>query len=265
MGGLLPSNMAALIDVGVPRLLRRKLNSLGFQGESELRCLLDKMKLKGSIPRGKDIVGAGDTPRHLTVLLAGVACLYETLESGARQIYDFYYPGDFCDLHRYVKVEPVAEPAVRALTECSIGIIEYRDLDRAIERHRKLALALWRATMLEASILRERLANVSQRPALQRVSHLLCEQLHRRRAIGIDSGVVPLTQIDLADAAGLSVVHINRVFQDLRKLGALSENGRAIEVMNRKRLVDIGRFDRRYLDVPKLLSQWQVHIEGAVD
>src|SRR5262245_17976309 len=133
MDGLLPSNMATLAEVGVPRPLRRKLNSLGFHGESELRCLLEKVRLRASIPRGKDIVGAGDAPRHLTVLLAGVACLYETLESGERQIYDFYYPGDFCDLHRYVKLEAVAEPAVRALTDCSIGIIEYRELDEAIE------------------------------------------------------------------------------------------------------------------------------------
>src|SRR5262249_59605002 len=116
MDGLLSANRAALADIDVPRPLRRKLNSLGFHREDELRCFLDRMRLRGGIPRGKEIVGAGDTPRHLTVLLAGVACLYETLESGERQIYDFYYPGDFCDLHRYVKVEAVAEPAVRALT-----------------------------------------------------------------------------------------------------------------------------------------------------
>ena len=261
MDGLLPANMAALADAGVLRLFRRKLNGLGFQGESELRCLLDKTRLRGSIPRGKDIVGAGDTPRHLTVLLAGVACLYETLESGERQIYDFYYPGDFCDLHRYVKLEAVAEPAVRALTDCSVGTIDYRDLDRAIERHRKLALVLWRATMLESSTLRERLVNVSQRPALERVSHLLCEQLHRRRAIGIESGVVPLTQIDLADAAGLSVVHINRVFQDLRKLGVISASGPTIEVVNWERLAEIANFDSRYLTMPATLSKWEVRTE----
>src|SRR5262245_66521225 len=93
------------------------------------------------------------------------------------------------------------ETAIRALTDCSIGTIKYRDLDEAIGRHHTLALVVWLATMFEASILRQGLTNVTQRPALQRVSHLLCEQLHRLRAIGIDSGVVPLTQIDLADAA----------------------------------------------------------------
>jgi CRP-like cAMP-binding protein len=261
MDGLLSANRAALADIDVPRPLRRKLNGLGFHGEDELRCFLDRMRLRGGIPRGKDIVGAGDTPRHLTVLLAGVACLYETLESGERQIYTFYHPGDFCDLHRYVWPEPAAETAVRALTDCSIGIFAYHDLDQAIERHRKLGLVLWRATMLEASILREQLTNVSRRPALERVSHLLCEQLHRRRAIGIDSEVVPLTQIDLADAAGLSVVHMNRVFQDLRKLGVISASSRAIEVVNWERLAKVANFDGRYLTMPLALSDWEIRPE----
>jgi len=261
MDGYSPANMAALADVGVPHPLRRKLNSLGFHDEDELRRLVDSVKLRGSSPRGKDIVGAGNTPGQLTVLLAGVACLYETLKSGERQNYTFYYPGDFCDLHRYVWSEPAADTAVRALTNCSIGIVECRYLDEAIERNRKLGLALWRATMLEASILRERLANVSQRPALERVSHLLCEQLHRRRAIGIDSGVVPLTQIDLADAAGLSAVHMNRVLQDLRTLGVISASGRKIEVANWARLAEIANFDDRYLTLPATLSKWEVHTE----
>src|SRR5262245_60034487 len=98
MDGLSPADAVALADVGVPHPLRRKLNSLGFHDENELRRLVDNVKLRGSSPRGKDIVGEGDTRGHLTVLLAGVACLYETLQSGERQNYTFYYPGDFCDL-----------------------------------------------------------------------------------------------------------------------------------------------------------------------
>jgi CRP-like cAMP-binding protein len=259
--GLLPASERGRADVGVLRPLRRKLNSLGFHDEDELRYLLHKVKLRGGTARGEEIVGVGDTTRSLTVLLAGVACLYETLENGGRQTYAFYYPGDFCDLHRYASPEPEAETAVRALTDCSIGIVEYRDLDQAIERHPKLALALWRTTMLDSSILRERLANASQRPALERVSHLLCEQLHRRRAIGVDGGVIPLSQIDLADAAGLSVVHMNRVLQDLRKLGVISRSGRTIEVVDWERLVEIAKFDNRYLSMPAALSGWDVRVE----
>jgi CRP-like cAMP-binding protein len=248
-------------DAGALQPLRRKLNSLGFHDEDELRRLLDSVKLQRSTPRGEDIVGAGDAPKRLTVLMAGVACLYKTMESGERLIYAFYYPGDFCDLHRYVWSERAAETAVGTLTDCSVGTIEYRDLDEAMERHRRLARVIWQATMLEASILREGLTNVTQRPALQRVSHLLCEQLHRLRAIGIDSGVVPLTQIDLADAAGLSVGQINRVCQDLHKLGAISASSRTIEVVNWEHLAKIANFDSRYLTMPATLSKWEVRTE----
>ena len=154
-----------------------------------------------------------------------------------------------------------AETAVGTLTDCSIGTIEYRDLDEAMERYRRLALVIWQATMLEASILREGLTNVTQRPALQRISHLLCEQLHRRRAIGIDSGVIPLTEIDLADAAGLSVAHINRVFQDLRELGVISASDRTIEVVNWEHLAEMAKFDHRYLTMPAALSDWDIRTE----
>jgi hypothetical protein len=94
------------------------------------------------------------------------------------------------------------------------------------------------------------------------VANLLCEQLARREAIGINRPVIPLTQIDLADAAGLSVVHLNRIIQALRSLGVLA-NSHAIEVVDRKHLVNIARFDGRYLNMPQLLSKWKIYLEGS--
>ena len=115
--------------------------------------------------------------------------------------------------------------------------------------------------MLEASIFRKRLLNVGRQPALQRVAHLLCEQLARREAVGINSTIIPLTQLDLADAVGLSIVHVNRTLQELRRLNILSKEGRAIKVLNRERLVCLASFDGHYLNMPQLLSDWQVKIE----
>jgi len=249
-------NVAGAADAGALSLLRRKLASLGFHGEYELRCLQDGVAPRRSVLPGKDIVGAGDGPAHVTVLLTGVACLYQTLESGERQIYAFYYAGDFCDLHAYVA--PERDLAVGALTDCTLGCIPYKDLDQAIKRHPELAIAWWRVAMLEARGIRERLLNVSRRSALERVAHLLCEQLHRRKAIGIDSQVIPLTQIELADAVGLSAVHVNRIVQELRNLGALSRKCRAIEVANPQLLQELAGFDAKYLTAPEMLAQWEV-------
>ena len=174
------------------------------------------------------------------MLLEGVACLSTQHEDGGRQIYAFHYPGDFLGLHSFLFPQSAEPSEVQALTSCSIGTIDRDALEQAIQRHPALGRALWRAALTEVSIFRQRLV-VSRRPALQRVAHLLCEQLAR---LGTDEGVIPLTQIDIADAAGLSVVHINRIFQELRQLGMLSKQ-RLIEVVNKERLQRARRLRRR--------------------
>ena len=116
--------------------------------------------------------------------------------------------------------------------------------------------------MLEVSIFRKRLLTVRQ-PAIQRVAHILCEQLARREVSGINGATISLAQLDLADAAGLSIVHVNRTLKELRKLNILSKEGRAIKVMDRERLAGLAGFDGNYLNMPKLLSNWQVNIERA--
>jgi hypothetical protein len=69
--------------------------------------------------------------------------------------------------------------------------------------------------------------------------------------------------MDLADAAGLSIVHVNRTFQELRRLNILSKEGRTINVVDRERLVGLASFDGNYLNMPQLLSHWHVKIERA--
>jgi CRP-like cAMP-binding protein len=125
-----------------------------------------------------------------------------------------------------------------------------------MQRHPVLGQALWRAAMIEASIFRQRLV-MARWPALQRVAHLLCEQLFRR---GPQNPVIPLSQIDVADTVGLSVVHTNRIFQELRQLGVLSKR-RLIEVVNTERLQELAAFDGRYLDLSASLSRWDLRID----
>jgi CRP-like cAMP-binding protein len=248
--------------VGVAGALVRKFKGLGVDREEELQPLLQLIKVKGRVRRGEDIIKTSSSARHSTVLLMGVACWYKRMEDGRRQIYTFQYPGDFCDFHRYVF--PELDDAVAAQTDCSIGTVLHEDIERIVAQYPKLGLALWRATMLEASIFRERLLNAG-RPALARIANLLCEQMARLEAIGVNSAVIPLRQVDLADAAGLSVVHMNRTIQDLRRLGVLSKNSRVIEVVRRDRLVDIAKFDGRYLNMPQVLSHWDIRFEGLAD
>jgi CRP-like cAMP-binding protein len=150
---------------------------------------------------------------------------------------------------------------VQALADCLVATIDYADSERLRAKHPRLGLALWRTTMLEATILRERLSNARRGSALQRVANLLCEQLARREAIGITSSVVPITQVDVADAAALSIVHVNRTIQTLRSMNVLSKTSHAIEVVDRKELARIAGFDGHYLNMPQLVARWAVQID----
>jgi CRP-like cAMP-binding protein len=231
---------------------RRISDIIASAGLDPLRNL---MKVRSGIDRGQTIVDRTDLA-HFTVLLEGVACFSTQHEDGGRQIYAFHYAGDFLGLHGFLFPPSAELSEVQALTGCCIGTIDRVALERQMRSHPTLGRALWRAAMTEASILRQRLL-ISRRPARQRVAHLLCEQLAR---LGIDKGVIPLSQIDIADAGGLSVVHTNRIFQELRVLGVLSTQ-RLIEVLNKERLHELAAFDGRYLELSASLSRWDLRID----
>lgn len=199
--------------------------------------------------------------KYSTLLLSGTACTCKRSEDGSRHIHSFHHAGDICDLYRYVLPEHDGAVGVQALTDCSVAIIDYCDIDRFLAQP-TLALALWRATMLEAAIYRERLINARRGSALDRVASLLCEQLARREAIGIRSTRLPLSQSDIADGAGLSVVHVNRTIQTLRSRDILTKASH-LEVTDRKQLALIANFDGRYLNMPELLSKWVVRVDES--
>ena len=174
-------------EAGELDALALKFRSLELDSEADLQTVLRLVKMREAVSPGENIVDTRSPVRQLTVLLAGVACLHKRLEDDSRQIYTFQYPGDFCDLHRYMLPELDRTATVTALTDCSIGTIRYDDMDQMLSQHPKLGLAFWRASMLEASILRERLLNISRRAALPRVASIICEQLVRLEAINIKS------------------------------------------------------------------------------
>jgi hypothetical protein len=112
--------------------------------------------------------------------------------------------------------------------------------------------------MLEAAAYRERLSSIGRGTAIQRVAHFPCEQLALRAAVGIGAPQLPFSQIDVADAAGLSVVHVNRTIQTLRTLNVLSKARHALEVVNRKELEKIARFEDHYLGMPNSVSEYRI-------
>jgi len=235
--------------------MTEKLKGLGLDTEAVRNTALNPIEFRRG--RGEIITSRALSGKHATVLLSGMACLTIRQENGDRQIWAFNYPGDFLALLGFQHPYSTQYVEVEALSDCSIGTIDCEKLEWAIQHDPALGQALWHAAMIEASVVRQRLV-MARLPALRRVAHLLCEHLCR---CGLVNPVVPLSQIDVADAVGLSVVQAKRIFEELHRLGVLAKRW-PIEVVNPERLQELAAFDGRYLDLDETLSQWDLRIEG---
>ncbi|WP_336491065.1 Crp/Fnr family transcriptional regulator [Methylobacterium nigriterrae] len=185
---------------------------------------------------------------YALIVFAGFASRFKRRLSGRRQILAYLIPGDLCDrgaLHGY----PL-DHAIETLTDCRIAKVPrtaYLDL---LGRHPRVALALQRARLAEEATAREWMANIGMRSGLERTAHLLCELLERLGRIGQASDGqfdLPLTQGDLADALGLSNVHVNRVLQALRRDGLISLRGSRLRILAPRRLRQLAEFEAGYL------------------
>jgi CRP-like cAMP-binding protein len=232
--------------------LLRKLDNFGILSEKEKDALLSIVGQSKKIKRGEDFIIEGSSPTHMTVLLEGLACRYKILEDGTRHIFAFQYGGDICDIQSFVLNE--VDYAVAALRLCTVAPLAHSDVQEITEKHPNIARVLWRNSVIESRLSRQWLLNVGQRPALNRIAHILCEHTARLKAINENGRYVLITQAELADATGLSAVHINRTLHQLRELGIIAKRGRPVIVLRWDRLSAIAKFDGRYLHPADILT-----------
>ena len=92
--------------------------------------------------------------------------------------------------------------------------------------------------------------NIGRRSAYQRLAHLLCEMGLRLKVVGLGDGSrfeFPVTQADLADATGLTPVHVNRTLQEMRSDGLLTWIGSEVMITDWQQLQKAGTFSLDYL------------------
>ena len=196
----------------------------------------------------QDLVREGDRPSWCPLLIDGFACRYKTLESGQRQIMAFHIPTDFCDLSSLLLRK--MDYSIGTLTPVTVAMVPHATILAWTRSYPGLGQLLWRATLVDASISREWIVNVGRRTAYQRTAHLLCELMMQMRAAGLAQGLacdMPLTQVELADALGLTPVHVNRTLQWLRGEGLVEFGGGILRVRNWRELKRAAGFDVTYL------------------
>jgi CRP-like cAMP-binding protein len=197
---------------------------------------------------GQDLISEGDRPDRVRIVLSGWLSRYKTLEDGRRQIVNFILPGDTCDPYGYLLSH--MDHSIGTLTPVVYSEIERDRFEELVASDRTLAEALWCEALANNAIQREWAVNIGRRVALERVAHMLCEIFERLRPVGLLDGkscAFPITQMDLADATGLSVVHLNRTLQELRAANLIVLRERTLTINDFDALKDAGLFNPNYL------------------
>ena len=193
-------------------------------------------------------VREGDATTSCMILVSGYMHRFRLTESGDRQIMALYVPGDPIDFDRLYL--PVADDGLQTIRASVIARVYHSDLRSLLARRPMIAEAVVRALLVDSSIFREWTLNVGRRDARSRIAHLFSEIAMRLSAQGFDLTdlPLPLTQDHIADATGLTPVHVNRTLKALRTEGCIDRlAGGLVVISDLEALKALGGFDARYL------------------
>ena len=197
---------------------------------------------------GDDLIRQGERPQRIHLLVEGWACRYKLLPNGSRQIVAYLIPGDLCDIHIFILKK--MDHGIALLSDAVVALIEPNAMLDILATRPQVARALYWATLVDESVMREWLVNVAQREPYERVAHLFCEMWLRMKTVGLvtdDRFRLPLTQAELGDTVGLTPVTVNRVIQRLRAENLITFKGGKLDILDIGRLKQIAEFNDDYL------------------
>lgn len=208
------------------------------------------------VRKNKDVVIGGNHYDCVYVNHDGWLARYKILHNGSRQIMDFILPGQVFGLQASLFKRSLY--SIVTITESTLSTIPFDMVDNVFERNVALAKSLFWSAAYEAAILGEHLIDAARRSAYERVSHLLLELFVRLNGVQLTNDMtfsLPLTQELIADALGLTTVHVNRTLRALREDKLIAMDGRSVTIVDFEALSLLSDFENSYLgDAARTLS-----------
>ena len=232
----------------MPEALIFKLEQFTRLSLKDKEALRDvsRRRMRQVEPR-RDLLREGDPPTAV-VVVSGWACCYKQLEDGRRQITGFLLPGDVSYFGTSLLRQ--MDCSVATITPVVVSELGRDVVDDLLREHPRLAAAMGWDALVTAAMQREWIVSLGQRDAFERIGHLLCELFVRLSSVGLTqdgSCELPVVQTDLADATGLSAVHVNRTLQELRSAGLIVLKGRSLHIPDFPALQEASLFNPAYL------------------
>jgi len=188
---------------------------------------------------GEYLYHEGDIPEKAYTIYKGWIILFKDMQDGHRQILRFALPGDFlCYKVGNHKVIDHSAIAVSEATLCAFPIDRFR---KTISELPELAFAISSITERTTQRCHSVLTTIASHPAETKVAFLLLSLFIREASLNpasADCVPFPITQEDIADALGLTSIHVNRVLQSLRKSGLIECKNRCLRVQDKVALAE---------------------------
>jgi CRP-like cAMP-binding protein len=230
-------------------VLARKLNTFLPLSPDELKCLIEIQSQSFPVKRGRQLTQEGQTGHKAFVLQEGWACSFKVLRGGTRQIISFPIAGDIVGL-RSVLLR-TADHSFSALTNAVVSPVDGAHVMKCVTEFPRLGVALlWAASRDEAMVV-EHLVNIGRRNAIERTAHFFMELAERLSLVGQATEAefeCPLNQFVIADALGLTAIHVNRVLRQLRDRRLLTVRKGRVQIHDLSGLRKISGFQGGYLN-----------------
>ena len=240
--------MPPATDHHATTMLIRKLESIAILSNEERHAIKNLPVRVQTLNARQDIVRDGDKPSHCCLIISGWACRYKLLSQGNRQIFSFHVAGDIPDLQS-LHVHTM-DHSLATVTTATVAFISHESLREMTACHPGIASLFWRDTLIDAGIFREWMVGIGRRSAFERISHLFCEMYLKLNAVGLAGDYrcpMPVTQVDIADALGLTPVHVNRVLKNMRGQALVTLRSHTLVIQAWDELLRISEFDPTYL------------------
>lgn len=226
------------------------LLAIRMQGlnEDDRTALRELSVLHRFVGRNRSILGNGEHVSRLKILCKGWAIRAVQLDEERRQILDFVLPGDVLGLH--VDGAKVSTCDVTALTACEVAELELREVEQVAKRRPAVGRGLRHHLTRELAQANDQVLRLGRMTAYERICSFLLDIYARQHSRSAETGTVdfPITQTVVADALGLSVVHVNRQVMQLRREGLVTLNRRQLTVHDLKRLTEVCSHRDRQFD-----------------
>ncbi len=202
------------------------------------------------VRRGETVYAQGESVQEAYTLFSGWAYLCQDLPGGRRQILSFMLPGDLLGFQAEM-ADGVRGHSARALSDAALCVFPREAFFSMFSAHPELGVRLvWMAAQDQA-LTHDHLASIGRRSALERVAGLLLELFLRirvRQPAAANEVPCPVTQSLIADAVGLTKIHVNRTLKKLRDAELLCLTHRRLQVPDPERLAQAAGLSRTVLE-----------------